>query len=147
MYCTVPCLVLFLSPSDLGGLVPAMRAMQVVVAAGEVVVGALVPILVPVVGLVQVAVGAVLQLLLVAVAAALLLVAVAAALLLVGSTASSSRGGREPAVWYHAQLKYSDSLKQWPCFCSSYTQCFRNQCICTNLTYCCMGRSCNNLLS
>ena len=67
MYCTVPCLVLFLSPSDLGGLVPAMRAMRVVVtaarvAAGEVVVGALVPILlVPVVGLVQVAVGAVLQ--------------------------------------------------------------------------------------
>ena len=32
--------------------------MRVVVAAGEVVVGALVPILVPVVGLVQVAVGA-----------------------------------------------------------------------------------------
>ena len=57
--CTVrfPCLVLFLSPnliSDLGGLVPAMGAMRVVVAAGEVVVGALVPILVPVVGLVQV---------------------------------------------------------------------------------------------
>eukprot|EP00731_Ephydatia_muelleri_P019482 Em0012g307a len=78
MYCTVPCLVLFLSPSDLGGLVPDMRAMRVVVAAarvaaGEVVVGALVPILVPVVGLVQVAVGAVLQLLLVAVGAALLL--------------------------------------------------------------------------
>ena len=82
MYCTVPCLVLFLSPSDLGGLVPDMRAMRVVVAAarvaaGEVVVGALVPILVPVVGLVQVAVGAVLQLLLVAVGAALLLLLVA----------------------------------------------------------------------
>ncbi|KAL5491686.1 hypothetical protein EMCRGX_G017018 [Ephydatia muelleri] len=84
--------------SDLGSLVQAMRAMRVVVAAarvaaGEVVVGALVPILVPVVGLVQVAVllllllaaaGAVLQLLLlVAVGAALLLllVAVGAALL------------------------------------------------------------------
>ena len=64
------------------------------VAAGEVMVGALVPILVPVVGLVQVAVllllllaaaGAVLKLLsllLVAVGAALLLVAVGAALLL-----------------------------------------------------------------
>ncbi|KAL5499425.1 hypothetical protein EMCRGX_G010836 [Ephydatia muelleri] len=39
-------------------LVPDMRAMRVVVAAGEVVVRALVPILVPVVGLVQVAVGA-----------------------------------------------------------------------------------------
>ena len=50
------------------------------VAAGEVVVGALVPILVPVVGLVQVAVGAVLLLLVVA--AALLLVVVGAALLL-----------------------------------------------------------------
>eukprot|EP00731_Ephydatia_muelleri_P002462 Em0001g2462a len=64
--------------SDLGSLVPAMEAMRVVaaaarVAAGEVVVGALVPLLVPVVGLVQVAVllllllaaaGAVLQLLL-----------------------------------------------------------------------------------
>eukprot|EP00731_Ephydatia_muelleri_P007959 Em0004g297a len=93
-YCTVrfPCLVLFLSPSlvsDLGYLVQAMRAMRVVVAAarvaaGEVVVGALVPILVPVVGLVQVAVllllllaaaGAMLQLL-------LLLAAVGAALLL-----------------------------------------------------------------
>ena len=60
MYCTVPCLVLFLSPnlvSDLGGLVPTMGAMWVVVAAGEVVVGALVPILVPVVGLVQIAVA------------------------------------------------------------------------------------------
>ena len=65
MYCTVPCLVLFLSPnlvSDLGGLVPAMGAMWVVVAAasvaaGEVVVGALVPLLVPVVGLVQIAVA------------------------------------------------------------------------------------------
>eukprot|EP00731_Ephydatia_muelleri_P004532 Em0002g708a len=47
--------------SDLGSLVQAMRAMRVVVAAarvaaGKVVVGALVPILVPVVGLVQVAV-------------------------------------------------------------------------------------------
>eukprot|EP00731_Ephydatia_muelleri_P018972 Em0011g1012a len=71
--------------SDLSSLVQAMRAMRVVVAAGEVVVGALVPILVPVVGLVQVAVllllllaaaGAVLQLLL------LLLLAVGAALLL-----------------------------------------------------------------
>ena len=92
MYCTVPCLVLFLSPSDLGGLVPDMRAMRVVVAAGEVVVGALVPILVPVVGLVQVAVGAVLQLLLVAVAAVLLLllVAVGAALLLL--LAADGRG-------------------------------------------------------
>ncbi|KAL5510787.1 hypothetical protein EMCRGX_G006388 [Ephydatia muelleri] len=63
--------------SDLGSLVQAMRAMWVVVAAakvaaGKVVVGALVPILVPVVGLVQVAVlllyllaaaGAMLQLL------------------------------------------------------------------------------------
>ena len=56
-------LVLFVSPSlfyGRGGLVPAMGAMRVVVAAarvaaGEVVVGALVPILVPVVGLVQVA--------------------------------------------------------------------------------------------
>ena len=135
MYCMVPCLVLFLSPSDLGGLVPAMRAMRVVVAAarvaaGEVVVGALVPILVPVVGLVQVAVGAVLQLLLlvavgavllllllllllVAVGAVLLLllVAVGAALLLLlavdgRGAASSGRGGREPAVLYHVQLKY-----------------------------------------
>ncbi|KAL5503439.1 hypothetical protein EMCRGX_G010390 [Ephydatia muelleri] len=75
--------------SDLGSLVQAMRAMRVVVAAatvatGEVVVEALVPMLVPVVGLVQVAVllllllaaaGAVLQLL-------LLLLAVGAALLL-----------------------------------------------------------------
>eukprot|EP00731_Ephydatia_muelleri_P036521 Em0270g1a len=47
--------------SDLGGLVQAMGAMRVVVAAArvaadEVVVGALVPILVPMVGLVQVAV-------------------------------------------------------------------------------------------
>eukprot|EP00731_Ephydatia_muelleri_P013489 Em0007g799a len=46
-----------------GGLVLAMGAMRVVVAAarvaaGKVVVGALVPILVPVVGLVQVAAGA-----------------------------------------------------------------------------------------
>ena len=49
------------------------------VAAGEVVVGALVPILVPVVGLVQVVV---LLLLLVAMGAALLLVGVEAALLL-----------------------------------------------------------------
>ena len=111
MYCMVPCLVLFLSPSDLGGLVPAMRAMRVVVAAarvaaGEVVVGALVPILVPVVGLVQVAVGAVLQLLLlVAVWAVLLLlllllvVAVGAVLLLLlvgggGSAAATASGGR-----------------------------------------------------
>eukprot|EP00731_Ephydatia_muelleri_P010363 Em0005g949a len=68
--------------SDLGGLVQATRAMWVVVAAarvaaGEVVVGTLVPILVPVLGLVQVAVlllllpaaaGAVLQLLLLLVA-------------------------------------------------------------------------------
>eukprot|EP00731_Ephydatia_muelleri_P032513 Em0024g57a len=75
--------------SDLGSLVVAMGAMRVVVAAakvaaGEVVVGALVPILVPVVGLVQVAVllllllaaaGAMLLLLLVAVGAALLLLA------------------------------------------------------------------------
>ncbi|KAL5516643.1 hypothetical protein EMCRGX_G002030 [Ephydatia muelleri] len=66
-----------------GGLVLAMGAMRVVVAAarvaaGEVVVGALVPILVPVVGLVQVA--AVLLLLLLEVGAALLL-AVGAALL------------------------------------------------------------------
>eukprot|EP00731_Ephydatia_muelleri_P018865 Em0011g905a len=61
-----------------------MGAMRVVVAAGEVVVGALVPILVPVVGLVQVAVGAALLLLLVVVGAALLLllVVVGAALLL-----------------------------------------------------------------
>ncbi|KAL5482005.1 hypothetical protein EMCRGX_G022283 [Ephydatia muelleri] len=63
--------------SDLGSLVQAMRATRVVVAAarvaaGEVVVGALVPILVPVVGLVQVAV-LLLLLLLVAVGAALLL--------------------------------------------------------------------------
>ena len=65
MYCTVPCLVLFLSPnlvSDLGDLIPPMGAMWVVVAAarvaaGEVVVGALVPILVPVVGLVQIVVA------------------------------------------------------------------------------------------
>ncbi|KAL5503571.1 hypothetical protein EMCRGX_G010540 [Ephydatia muelleri] len=80
--------------SDLCGLVPAMGATRVVVAvarvaAGKVVVGALVPILVPVVGLVQVVVlllllVAVLQLLLVVVGAALLLllVAVGAALLL-----------------------------------------------------------------
>eukprot|EP00731_Ephydatia_muelleri_P012263 Em0006g1157a len=59
-----------------GGLVLAMGAMRVVVAAarvaaGKVVVGALVPILVPVVGLVQVA--AVLLLLLLEVGAALLL--------------------------------------------------------------------------
>ena len=97
MYCTVPCLVLFLSPSDLGGLVPAMRAMRVVVAAarvaaGEVVVGAQVPILVPVVGLVQIAVGALVPILVpvvglmqIAVGAVLqllLLVAVGAVLLL-----------------------------------------------------------------
>ncbi|KAL5486683.1 hypothetical protein EMCRGX_G019194 [Ephydatia muelleri] len=80
--------------SDLGGLVPAMGAMRVVVAAarvaaGEVVVGALVPILVPVGGLVQVAV---LLLLLVAVGAALLLllVGVGAALLLL--LAADGRG-------------------------------------------------------
>eukprot|EP00731_Ephydatia_muelleri_P011265 Em0006g159a len=98
-------------------LVPDMRAMRVVVAAGEVVVGALVPILVPVVGLVQVAVGAVLQLLLVwwgqcccccaVVGAALLLlllVAVGAALLLLlaadgrGAALHLAAGGREPAV-------------------------------------------------
>ena len=53
------------------------------VAAGEVVVGALVPILVPVVGLVQVA--AVLLLLLLEVGAALLLVVGAALLLVVGA--------------------------------------------------------------
>ena len=102
MYCIrFSCLVLFLSPSlvsDLGGLVQAMGAMRVVVAAGEVVVGALVPILVPVVGLVQVAmlllllllaggggraaVGAALLLLLLLVGVgAALLVAVGAALL------------------------------------------------------------------
>ena len=71
MYCTV---LLFLSSSlvsDLGSLIQAMRAMQVVVAAGKVVVGALVPILVPVVGLVQVAVF-LLLLLLAAVGAVLL---------------------------------------------------------------------------
>ncbi|KAL5496630.1 hypothetical protein EMCRGX_G012954, partial [Ephydatia muelleri] len=69
----------FVSPSlfyGRGGLVLAMGAMRVVVAAarvaaGKVVVGALVPILVPVVGLVQVA--AVLLLLLLEVGAALLL--------------------------------------------------------------------------
>ncbi|KAL5481206.1 hypothetical protein EMCRGX_G021319 [Ephydatia muelleri] len=66
--------------SDLGGLVQAMGAMRVVVAAGEVVVGALVPILVPVVGLVQVAM--LLLLVLLAGALLLLLVVVGAALLL-----------------------------------------------------------------
>ena len=68
-----------------------MGAMRLGVAAGDVVVGALVPILVPVVGLVQVAVllllllaaaGAVLQLLLLLL---LLLVAVGAALLLLAA--------------------------------------------------------------
>eukprot|EP00731_Ephydatia_muelleri_P003036 Em0001g3036a len=91
-------LVLYVSPSlfyGRGGLVLAMGAMWVVVAAargaaGEVVVGALVSILlVPVVGLVQVAmllpllVAAALLLLLVAVGAALLLLLVGALLLLV----------------------------------------------------------------
>ncbi|KAL5515496.1 hypothetical protein EMCRGX_G000670 [Ephydatia muelleri] len=88
-----------------GGLVLAMGAMWVVVAAarvaaGEVVVGALVPILVPVVGLVQVA--AVLLLLLLEVGAALLLVvgtalllvAVGAALLGRGSATAAAGGGR-----------------------------------------------------
>eukprot|EP00731_Ephydatia_muelleri_P033291 Em0027g39a len=99
MYCTVPCLVLFLSPnlvSDLGSLVPAMGAMWVVVAAarvaaGKVVVGALVPILVPVVGLVQIAV---LLLLLLAVGAALLLLALGAALLLLVVAALWTVGGQ-----------------------------------------------------
>eukprot|EP00731_Ephydatia_muelleri_P012217 Em0006g1111a len=109
-----------------GGLVLAVGAMWVVVAAargaaGEVVVGALVSILlVPVVGLVQVAmllpllvavallllaVGAALLLLVVGAALLLLVVGVGAALLLLlvaddrgGSTVSSGHGGREPAV-------------------------------------------------
>eukprot|EP00731_Ephydatia_muelleri_P036153 Em0206g8a len=93
-----------------GGLVLAMGAMWVVVAAargaaGEVVVGALVSILlVPVVGLVQVAmllpllVAAALLLLLVGAALLLLLVAVGAALLLLlggggGSSAATTGGG------------------------------------------------------
>ena len=92
-------LVLFVSPSlfyGRGGLVLAMGAMRVVVAAarvaaGKVVVGALVPILVPVVGLVQVA--AVLLLLLLEVGAALLL-AVGAALLGRGSAAAAAGGGQ-----------------------------------------------------
>ncbi|KAL5497153.1 hypothetical protein EMCRGX_G013577 [Ephydatia muelleri] len=79
-----------------GGLVLAMGAMRVVVAAarvaaGKVVVGALVPILVPVVGLVQVA--AVLLLLLLEVGAALLL-AVGTALLGRGSAAAAAGGGQ-----------------------------------------------------
>ena len=91
-------LVLFVSPSlfyGRGGLVLAMGAMWVVVAAGKVVVGALVPILVPVVGLVQVA--AVLLLLLLEVGAALLLAvgaALGAALLGRGSAAAAAGGGQ-----------------------------------------------------
>ncbi|KAL5502602.1 hypothetical protein EMCRGX_G009403 [Ephydatia muelleri] len=88
----------FVSPTFLfygrGGLVLAMGAMRVVVAAGKVVVGALVPILVPVVGLMQVA--AVLLLLLLEVGAALLLAvgaAVGAALLGRGSAAAAAGGG------------------------------------------------------
>ncbi|KAL5500073.1 hypothetical protein EMCRGX_G011573 [Ephydatia muelleri] len=77
-------------------LVPAMGAMWVVVAAarvaaGKVVVGALVPILVPVVGLVQIAV---LLLLLLAVGAALLLLALGAALLLLVVAALWTVGGQ-----------------------------------------------------
>ena len=74
-----------------------------VVAAGEVVVEALVPILVPVVGLVQVAL-----LLLVAVGAALLLLLAAdgrgAALHLVAAGAESQQYDT------HAQLKYQISM-------------------------------------
>ena len=84
LYCTVPLACPLPLPSlvsDFGSLVQALRAMRVVVAAarvaaGKVVVGALVPILVPVVGLVQVAVLLLLLLLAVGAAVLLLLVAV-----------------------------------------------------------------------
>ena len=99
MFCTVPPCPLCL-PYGRGGLVLAMGAMRVVVAAarvaaGKVVVRALVPILVPVVGLVQVA--AVLLLLLLEVGAALLLAvgaAVGTALLGRGSAAAAAGGRR-----------------------------------------------------
>ncbi|KAL5518172.1 hypothetical protein EMCRGX_G003859 [Ephydatia muelleri] len=118
----LPLLNCIILVSDLGSLVQAMRAMRVVVAvarvaAGEVVVGALVPILVPVVGLVQVAVllllllaaaGAVLQLLLLLLAAAravlqlLLLVAVGAALLLLMVAVGAALLAMGAALLLHA---------------------------------------------
>ena len=109
-----------------------------------------------------VAVGAAL-LLLVAVGAALLLLVVGAALLLLlaadgrGAALHLAAAGAESQQYdTHAcptKISFSSNFNALtsrivfsndPAFAH---QCFRNQCICTNLTYCCTGRSCNNLLS